>query len=206
VWTATNGSCVIADTIAIEFVEQPNANAGPNLIGCAGDTTYLQAELPEFGDAYWLLLSQDAVLFDSFSPNSGLVAASPGNYYLLWYIENQSCRDSALLTVTVYGDSDPECQGEIIEVFIPEGFSPNGDGVYDKFIISASDSKSIDLKVFDRWGAQVYESANYKNDWEGTSTIGTLINGNQLPEGTYYYLVQIQGEQAVRKGYFTLWR
>jgi hypothetical protein len=33
-----------------------------------------------------------------------------------------------------------------------------------------------------------------------------LINGNELPEGTYYYLVKIQGESETRKGYFTLWR
>jgi gliding motility-associated-like protein len=206
IWTATNGVCAISDTIYVEFLEQPVANAGPNLFGCENDTLYLQAEFPEIGDSYWVSLSPEANLFEPFSVNSGFLAETSGNYYLLWFIENEACRDSSLLTITIYGAQDNECQGEIVEVFIPEGFSPNNDGTYDKFVIAHSSSKSVDLKVFDRWGALVFESNNYQNDWEGTSTIGTLINGNELPEGTYYYLVKIQGESETRKGYFTLWR
>jgi hypothetical protein len=54
----------------------------------------------------------------------------------------------------------------------------------------------------------IYKSTNYKNDWSGTSTSGFL--GNQLPNGTYFYVVELTGgaftTKDVRKGYLTLKR
>jgi gliding motility-associated-like protein len=91
-------------------------------------------------------------------------------------------------------------------VFIPEGFSPNGDGVLDKLVIVKPQSKRVSLEVFDRYGMLVYSSSDYQNDWDGTAQVGTILQGNQLPESTYYYLIQIEGELGVRKGYITLWR
>jgi gliding motility-associated-like protein len=71
-----------------------------------------------------------------------------------------------------------------ITVFIPDGFSPNGDGVNDNLVITHTASTRIDLEVYNRWGVQVYKSSDYKNDWDGRG-MGTFL-GKELITGTYY--------------------
>jgi gliding motility-associated-like protein len=71
---------------------------------------------------------------------------------------------------------------------IPSGFSPNHDGINDKFVIRHPGNVSINLKVFNRWGNIVYGSPEYKDDWDGRGAAGSIL-GNDLPDGTYYYIV-----------------
>ena len=90
-----------------------------------------------------------------------------------------------------YLDVDP------CNLFIPEGFSPNGDGTNDVFEIeNVPTALSYSIEIFNIWGDQVYHSENYKNDWDG---------GN-LPTGTYYYVVKFSQTLSDKSGYLTLWR
>ncbi|SEW45679.1 T9SS type B sorting domain-containing protein, partial [Chitinophaga arvensicola] len=64
------------------------------------------------------------------------------------------------------------------DIFIPTAFTPNGDGINDKFIILGIDRyPGSVLIVFNRWGNVVYRSNDYRNNWDGSG----------LNEGTYYY-------------------
>jgi len=87
-------------------------------------------------------------------------------------------------------------------VFIPEGFSPNGDGINDRFVIQQIPTGvSVDLEVFNRWGHVVYRSQNYKNDWDGIANQGNGVatSGSGLPEGTYFYVVRLSnGKEFAR--------
>ncbi len=78
--------------------------------------------------------------------------------------------------------------------FIPGGFSPNGDGTNDTFVIENIGFKRLSLEVFNRWGNRVYRSNDYKNDWDGRCTEGVSI-GQDLPEGTYFYIVILDGKE-----------
>ena len=80
------------------------------------------------------------------------------------------------------------------EVIVPEGFSPNGDGVNDFFVIENPLNKIIKLTVFNRWGNIVYTADNYENNWNGVATKGLVI-GSELPDGTYFYILEIDGEE-----------
>ena len=71
---------------------------------------------------------------------------------------------------------------------IPQGFSPNGDGQNDRFVIGNVGPDKIQLEVYNRWGNAVYKSADYRNDWNGKSNQGVRF-GDDLPDGTYYYIV-----------------
>ena len=84
-------------------------------------------------------------------------------------------------------------------VFIPEGFSPNGDGINDRFVIRGSVG-TLQIEVFNRWGHVVYKSDDYKNDWDGTSNTGVRVGSSSgLPDGTYFYRVKLSdGRQFVR--------
>ncbi|GAA4451855.1 hypothetical protein GCM10023189_14320 [Nibrella saemangeumensis] len=86
-------------------------------------------------------------------------------------------------------------------VFVPGGFSPNGDGINDTFVISGTEGLTVSLEVYNRWGHLVYKSDDYKNDWDGRSNTGVQV-GNAtggLPEGTYYYVVRLSdGREYVK--------
>jgi gliding motility-associated-like protein len=81
-------------------------------------------------------------------------------------------------------------------VQVPSGFSPNGDNINDTFIIPALDQfTKVQLQVYNKYGHEVYVSSLYKNDWDGTSS----FNGLELPDDTYFYILNTDGE--LRQGY-----
>lgn len=70
---------------------------------------------------------------------------------------------------------------------IPNGITPNNDGYNDKWIITNSGiCKYIKVTVFNRWGNIVYKNDNYSNNWEGVNN-----NGDKLPQGTYYVVLEL---------------
>ena len=82
-------------------------------------------------------------------------------------------------------------------VFIPEGFSPNGDGINDRFVIRyVPVGITVRLDIYNRWGNRVYHRDNYQNDWDGTANEGTgVATGKGLPDGTYFYQVALSSGQ-----------
>jgi gliding motility-associated-like protein len=65
---------------------------------------------------------------------------------------------------------------------IPKGLSPNGDGLNDTWNLSNLDVQQV--KIYNRYGTELYSKVNYTNEWDGTSD-----KGNELPSATYYYVV-----------------
>ncbi len=98
----------------------------------------------------------------------------------------------------------------LVDIFIPSGFSPNHDGVNDQFVITRPYNTTINLEIYNRWGNPVYISPDYKNDWDGRGNQPNRILGNDLPDGTYYYIVLATDKNtgSVRKfaGFITLKR
>jgi gliding motility-associated-like protein len=72
---------------------------------------------------------------------------------------------------------------------IPRGISPNGDQLNDAFDLSNFDVAK--LEIFNRYGQQVYAHSNYTTEWHGQAD-----NGNELPTGTYYYMVQFKDGES----------
>lgn len=98
-------------------------------------------------------------------------------------------------------DSVELVQPEPIE--LPNGISPNGDGFNDALTVRGLDDfPQNKLIVFNRWGNIVYEEANYRNS---TPWIGTNESGEELPEGTYFVVVELVGINNL-KGYLELRR
>ncbi|MBC3789826.1 putative repeat protein (TIGR01451 family)/gliding motility-associated-like protein [Spirosoma sp. LMG 31447] len=86
-------------------------------------------------------------------------------------------------------------------LFIPQGFSPNGDGINDLFVIRGAAGQTISLEVYNRWGYLVYRNDDYRNDWDGKPNTGIVISdgANGLPDGTYYYVIKTgDGRKFVR--------
>ena len=75
-------------------------------------------------------------------------------------------------------------------IFIPDGFSPNGDGFNDYFEIVGLENLSPqnELIVFNRWGQIVFKENNYNNDWSGYNNSSNSMFTDKLSSGTYYYI------------------
>jgi gliding motility-associated-like protein len=70
---------------------------------------------------------------------------------------------------------------------IPKGISPNGDGLNDTWDISGLNARKV--QIFNRYGVEVYSRSNYTSEFEGKTN-----NGNELPTGTYYYVITLDTE------------
>lgn len=76
------------------------------------------------------------------------------------------------------------CCGD--DLFIPNAFSPNGDGRNDLFELKLDhDSKVLQIDIFNRWGQRVFQQYSFNRPWDGT------FNGQPLQPGTYYYNITI---------------
>lgn len=87
----------------------------------------------------------------------------------------------------------------------PTTFSPNGDGVNDRFVIKNIEKfPSNTLQVFNRWGNKVFEASPYRNTWDGFNQSGMSVGGDLLPEGTYFYIINLGDGSEIKKGYIYL--
>lgn len=75
-------------------------------------------------------------------------------------------------------------RGDDKDVFIPEGFSPNSDGINDFFVIKKPTALKASVEIYNRWGGIVYQADDYKNDWNGG------LQG-ALTTGTYFYVIKL---------------
>lgn len=94
-----------------------------------------------------------------------------------------------------------------------EVMSPNGDGRNDSFIIEGLQFyPNTEVWIYNRWGTEIYHNEDYQNDWYGTSQSNLNIGGDELPEGTYYYIMRLGGHDGqlgygdVHKGFIYLKR
>ncbi len=110
----------------------------------------------------------------------------------------------------VAGGSDPlnPCSPNLCEISIPQAFSPDGDGINDNFVIEGIELiPDNEITIFNRWGNVVFQTSNYQNNWDGTSSNAMNIGGGDLPTGTYYYILDPNKEgYEVYKGYIYLQR
>ena len=201
-WTVDNGACGISsDEIVITVFDptHPPAEAGLSLEICENkfEPFNLNAEPPTFpATGWWTVVDGPAILQDStnydaevLSLGEILVELEDVPSTLVWTIDNGVCgitQDSLVLILE-----------DCLTVEVPDAFSPNGDGVNDTFVIPNLESyPNHSLKIFNRWGAQVFEAAPYMSDWDGKSKHPATI-GEDLPVSTYYYILDLgTGEEA----------
>lgn len=85
------------------------------------------------------------------------------------------------------------------DLFIPNTFTPNGDGVNDTWEISGiNDDPTISVRVFNRYGTEVYKSIGYGTPWNGQ------YEGKKLPSGVYYYIITTNNNKQTYSGSLTI--
>jgi gliding motility-associated-like protein len=99
----------------------------------------------------------------------------------------------SMITYNQYGCSDTAYRNITIKpdytIYIPNAFTPNGDDRNPVFYAYGVGITVFDLKIFDRWGAQIFESENINVGWDGT------YKGAPCPEGVYTYQIYYKEDQ-----------
>lgn len=148
-------------------------------------TDFFLLDLPVHGSA--LFLPNGEV---NYVPSDGYCDdAVPDSF--TYVICSLTLCDTATVYVTV------QCTS--LQIF--NGFSPNGDGINDFFKITGlANFPNHVLRVYNRWGNIVLEATDYQSDWDGT------WEGKLLPDGTYFYMLELGDGEKIRKGYVQLHR
>jgi len=159
------------------------------------------------GESSQLEATQRADYLYSWSPpltlnNAGIFnpVATPlqTTTYTVRVRDSQGCANSALVTVVV---RDPVCERP--NIYVPNGFSPNGDGRNDLLFVRGNGIDEMDFTIFNRWGERVFQSDNPSVGWDGT------FRGKQLPPDVFAYYLRVRcfnGQEYFEKGNITLIR
>ena len=114
---------------------------------------------------------------DGYS-ETNIISGLTGGIYTVTITDSNGC--SMDVDGIILEEGDEDC------VFIPNAFTPNGDGVNDQWIISNLDSyDNYFIQVFNRWGQEIYTGVPGSDPWDGS------WNGKIVPTGGYIYIVQI---------------
>ena len=191
---ATLGQCTINKSIDINTESQVVVNAGSNISIISGEHTQLNGMVTGANSFLWTSTPVDGTLTSTTILNP---VATPAvtTTYTLTATNVAGCNSTDDITVTVI----PYC------IKVKNAFSPNGDGINDKWqIYDQYDClNNIIVTVFNRYGSKVYENKDYRNNWDGT------YNGKPVPDGTYYGVIQfvlISGKKITTKTDITVIR
>ncbi|MGB4838460.1 MAG: gliding motility-associated C-terminal domain-containing protein, partial [Saprospiraceae bacterium] len=99
----------------------------------------------------------------------------------------------------VYVSCDPNEFCKIEDIKVPNGLTPNGDSFNDILkIVKPDECRKIDISIYNRWGQLVWAKNDYDNTWDGTS-----LNGNPLPDGTYYLILSLSSPNSELRSFKT---
>ena len=155
-------------------------------------TLYIGIDLPSQINYQWQISTDDGVSYKNLPENNSKIFLNPelpDDGFLFRVILNQkgyACSEEYVSNSTkiIYSD-----------LFIPSGFSPNGDGINEFWQIVGIDKyPNTNVYIYNRLGVKVFSSNDYKNDWNG------FFNGVKVPDGTYFYEL-ILGPNMIKKGY-----
>jgi gliding motility-associated-like protein len=177
------GGALVGDTFICSF----SNNGTVVLSGEQGDVK--QWEYSENQGIDWVVLS-DTVSFKSYENLN-----RNRDYRVL--VMNGECPSEYSSQTSIIVTNDESCAG----VKIANLLTPNGDGKNDTWLFEyKKDKPTISVRIFSRMGTEVYFNPNYENEWDGT------FNGKKLQDGTYYYIVELDGNGELLKGSVNLMR
>lgn len=176
---ANTGCWIGSESFAANIIGPPVVNAGPDRSLVKGDTLTLAGTVGSNVVDYFWLPPNDLSDAGSLTPRA---YPQKDQLYTLVGQSDFGCtaQDSMLITM-------------IAGLYIPTAFSPNNDGLNDKWRIPFIDAQAnAHLTVYNRYGQIVYQSQNAKVEWDGT------YKGKAQPQGTYKFnLTFSDGRQSI---------
>lgn len=182
----TVGFCSSEDIIVVSPRADLEVSLGEDFRSCPNDTQVLTAITSETDVTFEWYLNGD--LIEGQETNTIEVTIPDNSVGSLEYsviIRLGECSGEAVVSILPYA---------IDNCVISEGISPNNDGLNDCLDLEflADRSGPLTLKVFNRYGMQVYEQSSYINEFCGVDS-----NGRELETGTYFYVLEITEEDSM---------
>ena len=150
------------------------------------------------GSGSWTLLSGTGAITNAHDPMTTVTGLGLGENWFIWTVTNGTCgitSDTVLVELK-----------DCLLLKIPNAFSPNNDGTNDLYVIENLEYyPENSFVVFNRWGNKVFEATPYTNTWDGTNQFGGVM-GEELPESTYYYVLDPGTGDEAFTGYIYLRR
>ncbi len=201
VYVRAEGSCGNSSCVSksVDIDSLPSVDAGLPDTTCGGDTTQLGGEPTASGGTppytYSWTPSSD---LNNPSTADPIAETLTGGQYRVTVMDSNGCSSSD--TTFIFID-DPFC-GEA-HIFIPNAFSPNGDGRNDELRVRGKGIASFELVIFNRWGEKVFTTSSKNEGWDGR------YGGEAAATGVYAYKVSgsfVTGGSIEKKGNITLLR
>jgi gliding motility-associated-like protein len=173
VLVVSHGLCTDTSRVTIVSLPALSLNPGPDQV-IYGTGTVTLGGSPTASSYTSLVWEPNSTLNDSVYANP---AATPTvtTIYTVTVENSAGCKASDTVTVFVLPGINP-----------PSGFTPNGDGVNDYWVLGfAVDFPNIVVEVYNRWGQLLFHSDGYNTPWDGT------YDGKPVPIGTYYYIINL---------------
>ncbi len=182
------------DVIEVTLVDPPvlEVDAGEDITIVLGDETQLNGSVfPAGGDYIWSPIDSLSCI-DCLNPNTDVTNTTT---YTLTAINGAGCSDSSDVTVTV---------NKIRPIYVPNAFSPNFDGTNDFFTLygNVAAREIVILRVFNRWGAMVWEGRNLPMGDERSGWDGKFKGKELTPDVFAFYAIVgfIDGEEFIYEG------
>lgn len=190
----SNDGC--SDTIEIEYANYVEVFPSPTA-GIDADRNMVSPYDP-LVEFYNLSINFDSVLFfvedqvSSQDPHLHTFVNSGIQFPYIVAYNNFGCTDTARIQIDVDGEET---------IFIPNAFTPNGDGRNDVFRLNLFDLKEFEFRIFNRTGQLLFETQNTQAIWDGT------FKGQKVPDGVYPFRLRyldLQNLPKVIEGTITL--
>ena len=191
----SNTGCTATDSLLISVGSIPNglvsATASEYTIPVGAEVTLIGEP---GGFTYQWTPSQDLINSTAQQTNATIDQTT----LFTFSISDGICTKSDTVLITVY-----EFQCDDPYLFVPNAFTPNGDGENDVLYVRGPAIKEMVFRIYDRWGEMVFESFERPFGWDGT------FRGKSLNPDTYDYYLKvtcIDNVESIIKGNFTLIR
>ncbi len=203
-WSLSTPECgtFSVDTVIVTLETAPTANDDNYTVAFNDSAEFNVAENDEIGGTYFVTpvtspangtldTNENGII--TYTADIGFVGVDVFTYQICLSDCPDECAEA---TVTLNVGEDAGC-------IVPTIFTPNNDGVNDEFIVPclATDRyPENEVAIFNQWGDEVYRSSPYANDWIGK------YNGEDLPVGTYFYVINFGNGEAAQSGFLILER
>jgi gliding motility-associated-like protein len=171
-------------TVTVDIMPQ-NITAGPDRELLPYQlAANLEGSFEGTGTSVWTYVSGegDPVFDDASVGNTAVRQLGFGDNVFEFSVTNNTCiaePDEVILSVP--------------NLTIPQGVTPNNDGINDYFNIEGLEFTRNELVIINTGGAVVYQEEDYRSDDPVNAWTGLDLNGSEVPEGTYYFLLTING-------------
>lgn len=192
----SNLGCTLDTSIQVNifnFTPPLDVSADPDTLYGPG-----QSQLSSTFDVFYNYNWSPANLLDFSDIPDPLATLEETTTFNLRIEDQNGCVNERSLTVVVF---NPDCRDPFI--FVPKGFTPDGDGQNDIFRVRGNTIEVMKLVIFNRWGEKVFESTDQNIGWDGT------FQGKELSSDVFGYYLEVKcinGEEYFKKGNVTLLR